>query len=123
MRKGITTLLFLLVALTVVNAQVTQNATHLVPTGKGWGVESQDNGTDSLPQVITGKFCGKFNYHGGPVIHGQQNIFHLVRELDQWQPFLGQPDNREPAGRTFQQHRTERFAVLPDQHYLRRQQR
>ena len=74
MRKGITTLLFLLVALTVVNAQVTQNATHLVPTGKGWGVESQDNGTDSLPQVITGN---GINYHGGPVIHGQQNVYFI----------------------------------------------
>jgi hypothetical protein len=74
MRKGITTLLFLLVAMTVVNAQVTLNATHLVPTGKGWGVESQDSGNDNLLQVITGN---GINYHNGPVIHGQQNVYFI----------------------------------------------
>lgn len=74
MRKGITTLLFLLVALTIVNAQVTQNATHLVPTGKGWGVESQNPAADNLLQVITGN---GINYHGGPVLHGQQNVYFI----------------------------------------------
>jgi len=73
MRKGITTLLFLLVALTVVNAQVTLNANHLVPSGKGWGVESQDSG-DNLFQVITGN---GINYHNGPVMHGQQNVYFI----------------------------------------------
>jgi hypothetical protein len=74
MRKSITILLFLFVALTLVNAQVARNATHLVPTGKGWAVESLDSETDSLPQVITGN---GISYHGGPVMHGQQNVYFI----------------------------------------------
>jgi len=74
MRKAIGTPFFLLLALTLVSAQVTRNATHLVPTGKGWGVESQDPGKDDQFQVITGN---GINYHGGPVIHGQQNVYFI----------------------------------------------
>jgi hypothetical protein len=74
MRKGITTLLFLVVAFTLVNAQITRNATHMVPTGKGWGVEAQNNDQENIFQVVTGN---GINYHGGPVLHGQQNVYFI----------------------------------------------
>jgi hypothetical protein len=73
MRKRITTLLFVVAVFTVVHAQMTQNATHMVPTGKGWGVEAQPDKPGPL-QVITGN---GINWHGGPVLHGQQNAYFI----------------------------------------------
>jgi hypothetical protein len=73
MRKGTLTILFLIVAFSMLNAQLAKNATHMVPTGKGWGVEVADDQVAPYT-VVTGN---GINYHNGPVLHGTQNVYFI----------------------------------------------
>jgi hypothetical protein len=71
MRKGFLTLVFLLTCFCYLNAQNTRDASQMVPSGKGYGVPSND----SLHYtVITGN---GINYHGGPVMPGTVNIYFI----------------------------------------------
>jgi Phosphate-induced protein 1 conserved region len=62
----------LLVTLTVspTRAETARKASHLVPSGKGWGVE-RDN---SPFAVVTGNGIG---WHGGPVMHNTANVYFI----------------------------------------------
>jgi hypothetical protein len=78
MRKAL--LLFVLVGafLTYGNAQSVRHATHVVPTGKGWGVEAPTGISPAEakpnPAVVTGN---GINYHGGPVMPGTVHIYFI----------------------------------------------
>src|SRR5882757_10981220 len=72
MRKLLFVGLIVLVGLSLLEAQSTRNARHVVPTGKGWGVEVP---RDIAPLVvITGN---GINYHGGPVIKGTMKAYFI----------------------------------------------
>jgi len=72
MRKLMFVGLVVLVAFSLLEAQSTRNARHVVPTGKGWGVEVP---RDIAPLVvITGN---GINYHGGPVIKGTMKAYFI----------------------------------------------
>jgi len=64
--------LIVLVGLSLLEAQTTRNARHVVPTGKGWGMEVPHD--IAPPIVITGN---GINYHGGPVIKGTMNAYFI----------------------------------------------
>lgn len=73
MRKLVLTTMFVALALSFMSAQLTKNATHVVPTGKGWGEEVSTNGP-SPDAVVTGN---GINYHNGPVMHGTENVYFI----------------------------------------------
>jgi hypothetical protein len=60
------------VSLSLIQAQTTKNAKHLIPTGKGWGVEVAPGTAPDV--VVTGN---GINYHGGPVIKGTMNVYFI----------------------------------------------
>jgi len=75
MRKLWLTTIAVLACLTALNAQITRNATHMVPNGKGWGV--QVPGPAPLYEgdtVVTGN---GINYHGGPVMANTVNVYFI----------------------------------------------
>lgn len=74
MRKGLLTLLLVLTCLSLLHAQMTRKATHMVPTGKGWGVEVSDAAKPSPYTVVTGN---GINYHNGPVMPGNVNAYFI----------------------------------------------
>lgn len=74
MRKGFLTLLLVIACLSLVNAQITRNATHMVPTGKGWGVETSETAKPNPYTVTTGN---GINYNGGPIMPGTINAYFI----------------------------------------------
>lgn len=77
MRKGFVTLVVMLGCLASLNAQTAIDATHLVPNGKGWGVErkvSKGAGTaGNRPATTNG-----ITYHGGPVMRANSvNVYFI----------------------------------------------
>src|SRR5260370_15039414 len=54
----------------VAQAETARNASHMVPTGKGWGVEQ----SNSPFAVVTGN---GISYHGGPIIAGTANVYFI----------------------------------------------
>ncbi len=51
-------------------AQTARDASHMVPTGKGWGVEQ----SASPFTVVTGN---GISYHGGPIMPGVVNVYFI----------------------------------------------
>jgi len=68
-RTFATVLLTLLLA-SVAQAETARDASHMVPTGKGWGVEQ----SNSPFAVVTGN---GISYHGGPIIAGTANVYFI----------------------------------------------
>src|SRR2546430_3250897 len=71
--------IFLLCAFPVVYAQATRDATHMVPTGKGWGQAAPGvkppPAIGSLPHKTTA--TNGIYYHGGPVMPGNVNLYFI----------------------------------------------
>ena len=75
MRKGLWTLLLILACLALASAQTTRDAKHMVPTGKGWGVESTTGATVNPYTVTLGN---GISYHGGPIMSGNPvNVYFI----------------------------------------------
>jgi hypothetical protein len=57
-------------------AQTAKTANHMVPTGKGWGVQAPATANGSMiPEaVVTGN---GINYHGGKIMAGHVNVYFL----------------------------------------------
>ncbi|PYX88238.1 MAG: hypothetical protein DMG68_09095, partial [Acidobacteria bacterium] len=64
-----------LACFTYVSAQTTRDAKHMVPTGKGWGVESATAPGNQAPRSVTQG--NGINYHGGPVMKGTVNAYFI----------------------------------------------
>ncbi len=74
MRKGLLTLLLVLTCLSLLHAQMTRKANHMVPTGKGWGVEASDAAKPGSYTVVTGN---GINYNGGPIMPNTVNAYFI----------------------------------------------
>jgi hypothetical protein len=71
MRKSLLTIFVVLVCLVAMNAQLTRDASHMVPTGKGWGVQNP-----AAPPIGDTVITGNgINYHGGPVMANTVNVY------------------------------------------------
>jgi len=60
-------------------AQTARDATHLVPTGKGWGAESLE-GRPPIRLPLASSAASTTNgiyYHGGPVMPGTVNLYFI----------------------------------------------
>lgn len=68
--SAVVVIIFGLLPFSSANAITARSAHHLVPTGKGWAVD-QDN---SPFTVIQGN---GINYHGGPVMPGNVNVYFI----------------------------------------------
>src|SRR5215472_17470745 len=67
---GVEALLISMLCPPTVRAEAIRNATHLVPTGKGWGEER----SNSPFAVVTGN---GINYHGGSIMSGTPNVYFI----------------------------------------------
>jgi hypothetical protein len=67
---AILTLLSAALLVPAAHAETARNASHLVPTGKGWGVEQ----SSSPFAVVTGN---GINYHGGPIMPGTPKVYFI----------------------------------------------
>jgi len=76
MRRLLVTSILLWFGITALNAQITRNATHMVPTGKGWGVQVPGPAPALFDRdtVVTGN---GINYHGGPVMPNTVNVYFI----------------------------------------------
>ena len=75
MQRVLLSILLVLACFTYVSAQTTRDAKHMVPTGKGWGVEASTAGTQA-PRIVTQG--NGINYHGGPVMKGNPvNVYFI----------------------------------------------
>ncbi len=77
MRRLLLTATVVLGCLVYTNGQITKNATHMVPSGKGWGVEVPGQGPaiqSPGDTVVTGN---GINYHGGPVMPNTVNVYFI----------------------------------------------
>lgn len=64
-------------SLTCVNAQTARDATHLVPTGKGWGKAVP---IEQAPHAMNPPKAPATNgiyYHGGPILPGTANLYFI----------------------------------------------
>jgi Phosphate-induced protein 1 conserved region len=68
--QTVATVLLSLLLASGAQAETARNASHLVPTGKGWGVEQ----SNSPFAVVTGN---GINYHGGPIMPGTVNVYFI----------------------------------------------
>ena len=64
------TALVLLIFVPASRAETARNANHMVPTGKGWGIEQ----SNSPFAVVQGN---GISYHGGPVMSGTPNVYFI----------------------------------------------
>ena len=67
---GVAVLLAGLLGISTARAETVRNASHLVPTGKGWGQEQ----SNSPFAVVTGD---GIDYHGGPIMPGTVNVYFI----------------------------------------------
>jgi Phosphate-induced protein 1 conserved region len=78
MRKRIVgALAFAFVCAAFGTAQTAKQASHMRPTGKGWGVEDATGPAEqrvNAPAVTTGN---GISYHGGPVMKGTVNVYYI----------------------------------------------
>jgi hypothetical protein len=77
MRKGWVTLVVMVGSVATLSAQISKEAIHLTPNGKGWGVETEvprEGGTfGNKPATTNG-----IGYHGGPVMHANPvNVYFI----------------------------------------------
>ena len=76
MQRVCLSVLLMLACFTYVSAQTTRDAKHMVPTGKGWGVESANAPANQVPRIVTQG--NGINYHGGPVMKGNPvNVYFI----------------------------------------------
>ena len=75
MQRVFLSILMVLACFTYVSAQTTRDAKHMVPTGKGWGVESATAPGNQAPRSVTQG--NGINYHGGPVMKGTVNAYFI----------------------------------------------
>jgi len=68
MRKVFLTVLLMFACFAFLNAQTTRDSSHVVPTGKGWGVDASTMPGRTLPRVVTQG--NGISYHGGSVLKG-----------------------------------------------------
>lgn len=77
MRRGLvlTVAIFALAALS--SAQIVKDADHIIPNGKGWGVEAPAGSAPASvhPKAVT--TGNGIDYHGGPVMGGSPNIYAI----------------------------------------------
>lgn len=77
MRTKLYILLIVVFVSLYTSAQVTQDASHMVPNGKGWGV-SNDSAPPSVKgngyTVVTGN---GISYHGGPIMPNNVNVYYI----------------------------------------------
>jgi hypothetical protein len=64
--------LMIALCVTYMSAQSAQNASHMVPTGKGWAESHQDAAAPQGGAVVQGN---GISYHGGPVMGATPNIY------------------------------------------------
>ena len=62
--------LFTIFSITPAHAETIRHSDHLMPTGKGWGIEH----SNPPPSVTTGN---GINYHGGPIMAGTPNVYFI----------------------------------------------
>lgn len=75
MQRVSLSILLALACFTYMSAQTTRDAKHMVPTGKGWGVEANAPGNQA-PRIVTQG--NGINYHGGPVLKGNPvNVYFI----------------------------------------------
>lgn len=74
--RTILVLLAVVLCLAYANAQTAKTATHMVPTGKGWGVEVTNAPHYATPTGGVCTNCGIL-YHGGPIIPSNVNIYFI----------------------------------------------
>ena len=78
MRKLLLILSFAVACLSYGNAQTTRHASHMVPTGKGWGVQAPEGMAPPNVQLRTVTTGNGINYHGGPVMSGNPvNVYFI----------------------------------------------
>jgi len=77
MRKEFFGLAVLLICVSLVSAQSTKTSTHVVPTGKGWGVEAVQGMAPGLGKPYAVTTGNGINYHNGPVMHGTVNVYFI----------------------------------------------
>jgi hypothetical protein len=70
MRKGLLTLLLVVACFSYLTAQTTRNASHMVPTGKGWGTPAAPGTAPANVNRDIVHTGNGINYHGGPVMAG-----------------------------------------------------
>ena len=76
MHRAFLSLLLVFACFTCVSAQTTRDAKHMVPTGKGWGVQSANAPGNQAPRSVTQG--NGINYHGGPVMKGNPvNVYFI----------------------------------------------
>src|SRR5690349_978350 len=74
MRKVSITVLLMFACFTFLNAQTTRDSSHVVPTGKGWGLDANAAGQQAPRTVEQGIGV---NYHGGPVLKGAPHVYFI----------------------------------------------
>lgn len=74
--RPILVLLAVLLCLAYGNAQMSQGASHMVPTGKGWAAEAAAPSGHATPTGGTCTTCG-INYNGGPIMSGNVNVYFI----------------------------------------------
>lgn len=66
------------------NAQIARNRDNMAPTGKGWGALAANDANDSdgadnfgAPRTVTAPRGNGIQYHGGPVMSGNVNVYFI----------------------------------------------
>jgi len=59
------------------SAQTARQASHMVPTGKGWAEENYDSPAITQPTTGTVTTGNGISYHGGPIMPGTVNIYYI----------------------------------------------
>ncbi len=75
MRAKAGCLLFLLLCAVLAAAQTAQNASHMVPTGKGWAEASENAPKEAQPYTVT--TGNGISYHGGPIMPSTVHAYFI----------------------------------------------
>ena len=74
--RNLFVLLLAMACVTYVSAQATRHASHMSPTGKGWGAENA--AAPGEAQIFSVTQGNGINYHGGPVMAGNPvNVYFI----------------------------------------------
>lgn len=75
MRKGFLVVLTVVTLVALGGAQIAKHADHMVPSGKGWGVEAPAGAAPASVAPYTVITGNGINYHGGPVMANTPTIY------------------------------------------------
>jgi len=75
MKARLLLVLFLAICTVSINAQLVQRSTHMVPTGKGFGVPVPAGSLPDIPFAVTQG--NGINYHGGRIMPGSVHIYFI----------------------------------------------